>query len=327
MTRDAIDAIGGMEVVVDEGDVVFIKPNFVTIPWVSVFNCFQMGECTKPEILIAAAEECLKAGAAEVIIGDGSHWPSWDWKHVVTLEGSTNLEAEAARLSSLYDGKVTLVCLEVDSPDWIEIPSTSYHDVIAVSSLVANADKVISIPVAKSHFNADLSLASKNFIGITPNSRYGKLVANDTFWNRSFLDHSSPTALSQVFLDIVKGIQVDLAIIDFSIGVEGNGPSLSMGGETLNIKDRLGTWAVVASTDIMAADATAARMMSHDVDEVAQLGLGYDMGLGEIRKDSIEILSNTTLDNLIMEWKPAVIRSYPPATSMLHRGKKFARHA
>ena len=59
MTRDAIDAIGGMKTIVNQGDTVFIKPNFVTFPWAGTNNCFHGGECTKTEILIAVAEECL----------------------------------------------------------------------------------------------------------------------------------------------------------------------------------------------------------------------------------------------------------------------------
>ncbi len=111
MTRDAIDALGGIQTVVNNGDTVFIKPNFVSFPWASTNNCFQKGECTKPEIIIAVADECLKAGAAEVIIGEGSHLPSFDWKYAITFDGSTNLVSEAERLTLLYAGKVTLAFL------------------------------------------------------------------------------------------------------------------------------------------------------------------------------------------------------------------------
>jgi len=72
MTRDAIDALGGIHTVVNKGETVFIKPNFATFPWAKHNRCFHVGECTKPEIIIAVTEECLKAGAAEVVIGEGS---------------------------------------------------------------------------------------------------------------------------------------------------------------------------------------------------------------------------------------------------------------
>ncbi|UCH15466.1 MAG: DUF362 domain-containing protein, partial [Bacteroidales bacterium] len=181
MTRDAIDALGGINKIVSDGDTVFIKPNFVSFPWAQYNNCFHTGECTKPEIIIAVTEECLKAGASEVIIGEGSHLPTFDWQYAITLDGSTNLLKEASRLSSLYGGKVTLACLENDTPEWVEIPSDTPLNKIAISSLVTSADKVISIPVAKTHSWAQLTLALKNFIGITPLSRYAQLIDN-TWW-------------------------------------------------------------------------------------------------------------------------------------------------
>jgi uncharacterized protein (DUF362 family) len=53
-----------MQAVVNTGETVFIKPNFVTFPWAQHNNCFHIGECTKPDI-IAATEECLKADYGE----------------------------------------------------------------------------------------------------------------------------------------------------------------------------------------------------------------------------------------------------------------------
>ncbi len=308
MARDAIDALGGIQTIVNKGETVFIKPNFVTFPWAQSNNFFLNGECTKPEIIIAVTEECLKAGAAEVIIGDGSHLPKFKWQYAITLDGSTNLVKEAKRLSSLYEGKVSLACLETDSPSWVEVPSETYLDKIAISGLVANADKVISIPVAKTHSWAQLTLALKNFIGITPLSRYAQLIDN-AWWNRGAFNHSSPGTIAQVYLDIVKSIKPDLSIIDFSIGIEGDGPTKGQGGTTVNMKDRIGSWAIIASTDIMAADATAARIMSHDPKEVEQLVLGFEMELGEIREQSIELLGEK-LDNLRVTWKPARLKSY-----------------
>ena len=88
--------------------------------------------------------------------------------------------------------------------------------------------------------------------------------------------------------------------------MEGNGPSRGSGGKTVNVKNRLGSWLVLASKDIMAADATAARVMNLHVPDIRQLTLGYDMGLGEIKKESIEIVGEK-LSDIEMDWKPAVL--------------------
>ena len=64
-----------------------------------------------------------------------------------------------------------------------------------------------------------------------------------------------------------------------------------------------GAWASDYS-DLVAADATSARIMSHRVGDVTQLTMGYDMGLGEIRRNRIEMIGES-LDSLQVDWTPA----------------------
>jgi uncharacterized protein (DUF362 family) len=294
-----------MESVVDPGDVVFIKPNFVSFNLAQTRECFRSGECAKPEILIATAEECLKVGAREVIIGDGSQKITYDWTPSYTLDGRTNLVEEAARLSGLYEGDVFLSCLERDYPGDYGIASRTAHGTLFVSSIYERAHKIISVPVAKTHRSSQLTLALKNFVGVLSIARYGVLV-NNTYWDRGRgIDHSSVTVLAQAFLDVVAAKKPDLSIIDFSIGVEGDGPTAGQGyGTTVDVRDRLGSWLILASKDIMAADATAARVMTHDVPSIKQLTMGFEMGLGEIREESIALIGERLAD-LRMDWAAA----------------------
>jgi uncharacterized protein (DUF362 family) len=308
MTRQALDGLGGVGQIVHGGESVFIKPNMVTLPWANTSDRFTNGECTKPDITIAVAEECLRAGAAEVVIGDGSQMPTLDWEHATTLDGSTNIVQEAERLSSEYSGSVRVASLETDSPEWVEVPSRTSLGTIAVSSLVARADRVISIPVAKTHSWAQLTLSLKNFVGVTPLLRYG--VWLDGYWDRSrVLDHSSTRSIAQVYLDVVDAVRPDLAIVDFSYGVEGDGPSAGPGnGRTVDMRDRLGSWVVLASTDLVAADATAARIMSHAAGDITQLRMAHEMGLGEYRENRIEVVGER-LDDLRVEWTAARLKN------------------
>jgi uncharacterized protein (DUF362 family) len=303
MAREVLDPLGGIGVVVHPGETVFIKPNMVTLPWAPQSNVFTGGECTKPEIVVAVAEECLRAGAAEVIVGDGSHAVELPWDHAVTLDGSTNLVAEMDRLSAEYGRTARVASLEADSPEWVQVPSSTSLGTILVSSLVANADRVISIPVAKTHSWAQLTLSLKNFVGVAPLWRYGDLP-NGIPDRGVVFDHRSPRAIAAIYLDMVRGIRPDLAIIDFSLGIEGNGPNRSHGGRTVDMRDRLGSYLLLASTDLVAADATAARIMSHDPDRIAQLGMGYHMGLGEMRQDRIELIG-PSISELRVPWASA----------------------
>jgi uncharacterized protein (DUF362 family) len=308
ITRDAIAAIGGMESVVNEGEIVFIKGNFI-VPYP---KGFLNGECTKPEVLIAIAEECLEAGAREVIIGDGSQYFTFPWKHMCTLDQKTDLVTEVTRLNAQYGDRISLACLETDYPCQYRVPSKIRPSgSLLVSTIYEKADKIISVPVAKTHFCAQLTLGLKNFMGVLSIAEYGSDMG--TYWDRGIVRknpraivHTNLRKLCQVFLDVVAAKKPDLTIIDFSIGMEKNGPSTGSGGKPVNVKDRLGGWLVLASRDIMAADATAARVMGHHVPDIKQLTMGYEMGLGEIHRESIEIIGEP-LSSIEMKWKPAVL--------------------
>lgn len=314
-TRDAIEALGGMSAVVRPGDRVFLKPNMVTLPWAHLNDVFRAGECTKAEVVVATIEACLVAGAAEVIVGDGSQQPSFDWSRAAYLDGSTNLVAEAARLAAAHGRPVRLACLDRDSPEFIEVPTALSYGHVAVSSLVMTADKVISLPVAKTHKWGFVTLAVKNFIGTIP-LRYGwgenmgdgqgprvdrwRLHANDTH----------PVAFNRLPQDIVKAVEPDLALIEFSFGIEGNGPSASSGGTPVDVKSRLGSYLVLASTDLVAADATAARVMSQEEWKIqAVMDAARQAGLGTMCAGEIELVG-ATLEELRMPWRPAIVTGW-----------------
>jgi len=308
MTREVLDQLGGIQTIVGEGESVFIKPNMVTLPWAdNGNNPFQLGECTKPEILVAVAEECLRVGASEVVIGDGSQTPSFEWSRAVTLDGSTNLVREAGRLSAQYGRTVRLACLDVDTPEWVEVPTGISLGHVAVSSLVLDADRVISVAVAKTHQWAHLTLSLKNFIGITPLGRYGWMSQGN--YDRVFLhqNDSTPEAFGRLYIDLARAARPDLAIIDFSIGMEGNGPTSGNGGTPVNMMARLGSWLLLASTDSVAADATAARVMNHEATYVGGiLPMARDAGMGALCEQSIELLG-AELDDLRVDWRPAQV--------------------
>src|SRR5512143_1251876 len=110
MARQALAAFGGAGAFVKPGETVFIKPNFGAVGMVK-YNPIDKGDSVKPEIVFAVAEECLKAGASMVTIGEAGQVASWDWATVPTLDGTTTVAAEAERLRQAYGERITLACL------------------------------------------------------------------------------------------------------------------------------------------------------------------------------------------------------------------------
>ncbi len=295
MTHEAIEAVGGMESYVHPGETVFIKPNFVSIGARSS-EIFSSGDCTKPDVVVVVVEECLKAGAKEVIVGEGGHVKSFSWEDAVTMDGATNLAAEAHRLSSRYPGNVRLACLESESPAWDEVPSKTDLGTVSVSSLLTRADRVISIPVLKTHRWTSVTFAMKNFVGVLSGDRHG--------W--PLREKAHVAGIEQCFIDVVTAVEPDLAIVDCSICLEGDGPNTAPFGRGLSVdmKERLGSWLLLAGTDLVALDATAARITGHDPATIKQFAMAHEQGVGEIREEAIEIVGDK-LDNLRVDWKHA----------------------
>jgi uncharacterized protein (DUF362 family) len=265
-------------------------------------NPIPTGDATKPEIVIAVAEECLEAGASEVTIGEAGQVDRFAWDELPTLDGSTNLDAEVQRLNDCYTAQVTHVCLNAESPEWDAIASPySGLDEIYVPSLVARADRVISVPVIKTHRWTQMTCSLKNLFGITPLDYYDGYGMG----MRSRL-HEAPGGLERSILDIVAGLKPDLTIVDGSICCEGNGPHVMPGwwGETVDMRDRLGDWLVLASTDLVSADATAARIIGYDPSEVHHIKMAYEQGLGQMREDRVDIVG-AELSDLSVEFERA----------------------
>jgi uncharacterized protein (DUF362 family) len=165
---------------------------------------------------------------------------------------------------------------------------------------------VISVAVAKTHRWARLTLSLKNFIGITPLERYGWYDGGNHDRGALHSNDFSLRGFTQLYLDIVNAVRPDLAIIDLSIGMEGNGPSSSVGGRAVDMRERLGSWLLLASTDLVAADATAARVMSHEMAFVEPaLVLAQQANMGAVCEPAIELVG-ARLADLRVQWEPAV---------------------
>ena len=221
---------------------------------------------------------------------------------MLTLDGSTSVAEKVAWLNGHHEGTVRLACLNADTPQWDPIPAgPSGLGWIYVSSLVTRADRIISIPVIKTHRFAQMTLSLKNLMGVTSAEYYGQ--PGMTYRTKL---HNAPAGLEQAFLDIATGVRPNLTIIDGSIGCEGNGPHVMPGwwGTTVDLRDRLGDWVLLASRDPLAADATAARMVGYEPSTIRHLLMAFNQGLGQLQEDLTQ-LDGASLDELRVDWVPA----------------------
>jgi uncharacterized protein (DUF362 family) len=299
------------------GKTVFIKPNFVVLGAGSPVDP-ETGEWTKAEIVVGIAEQCLEAGAGKVSIGDGAQGVDWDWRSLVFFQGNTVFEKTNLKdaVDSLRAGyphqRIELLCLN-EVNEWGHIPSSSRHEMMEPGLKIARsfyeADHVISVPVLKTHSLADMTCSMKNYVGVTPSlppyGIYGQGLIRSEL-HKAYANAASGgidrAGIEACFTDIVRwrrgAGKKDLAIVDCSIGIEGDGPTLVTGGLTMDVRKRVpaGSFFLLASDDLAAADAIAATVMGLDTAHLKQLRLAERLGIGETR--SIRLVGDATLDRL-----------------------------
>jgi uncharacterized protein (DUF362 family) len=242
LVRDTVGALGGMQKFVKPGNVVVVKPN---IGW---DRTVELAANTHPEVVRALVELCLEAGAKQVRLFDRT---CNDARRCYTQSGI------AAALENLKSDRVELE--HIDPRAFRELiirggkalPSWEFYQP------ALEADVFINVPIAKHHSISRLTLAMKNLMGVIGGSR-GKLH----------------TDIAEALADINSVLPSDLTVIDATRILVANGPQ---GGRTEDVR-RLDT--LIASPDIVAADAYAATLFDLKPEEVPSIVAGARRGLG-----------------------------------------------
>ncbi len=268
MVKEAIHLIGGIQSIVKPGDVVLIKPN-VHGPHPPEDHI-----TTDPRLVAAVVKLCKKAKAKEVLVGEA---PS--------LTGGTMFCFEISGMKDAVEGAgARIVDLETDEYVSMEIPQGKILKSIERPKTLAECDVLISMPVMKTHHGTKITGSLKNMMGTL--NRAGKNLIHRI-------------GLYEAIADINKSRKPDLVVADMLVAMEGMGP---IAGRTVTPLPDGTVWTreivggilvpldlIVASKDPVANDATCARIMKVNPEEVDHLRFAYEHGLGNIQADQIEI--------------------------------------
>jgi uncharacterized protein (DUF362 family) len=233
---------------------VFLKPNIVEYESASVIN-------TNPLVISAAATAFLKNGAREVVVGEGPGHR----RDIEYLLGATGLNDQ------LRDLKVRFVDLNHD--DVRVTPLRSHYTNLAELALpveLLQSDLIVSMPKLKTHHWAGMTASMKNFFGTVPGAVYG--------WPKNLLHFRG---IEQSILDLNATIRPHLSIVDAVVGMEGDGPIMGQARP-------LGFLAM--GTDLVAVDATCARVIGIDPERLPYLKVGSQY-LGNIDENRIDQLA------------------------------------
>jgi uncharacterized protein (DUF362 family) len=176
--------------------------------------------------------------------------------------------------------RLNLVDLNVDEAVLTQVPEPWYaRQEYWVPKTVLTCDALIDVPVLKIIQAVGMTCAMKNFVGIAPGSKYGwpKLGGPQG----PGLPHTT-SVLDETIVDLTSLARPAFTVVDAVVGME-RAKTDRHGG----LPVRLNT--VIAGADVVAVDATCARLIGLNPDDVEYLTLAAAKGLGQIEADRIQI--------------------------------------
>ncbi len=249
LVQTAVKALGGIERFIKRGDDVIIKPNICV-----AYHTYEYAATTNPEVVGTLVKLCLGAGAKRVRVMDQPFGGTAEQAY--TKSGiSEAVRSAGGQMEMMSNMKFRRVSI----PNGRDITTWEvYGDVL-------DADVLINVPIAKHHNLARLTLGMKNLMGIIQNR-------NQFHYN-----------LGQRIADLTSLVRPELTIVDAVRILTNHGPS---GG---NLDDVKLTNTIIASHDIVAADAYAATLFKLTGADIPATRSGAEMGLGTMDLRSIKI--------------------------------------
>lgn len=242
LVREAIAALGGMGRYVKEGETVVVKPN---IGW---DRTVEQAANTHPEVVVALVQLCLEAGARDVRVFDRT---CNDPRRCYTQSGIRDA------VEGIRSERVKLDYMDRRAYQEMEIRGGKAFQRWEFYRPALEADRYINVPIAKHHSISRLTLAMKNTMGVIGGNR-GRM-------------HSE---IAESLADINSVIHSDLTVIDATRILVANGPQ---GGRAEDVRS---TETLIASPDIVAADAYAATLFDLRPEDVPTIVAGARRGLG-----------------------------------------------
>lgn len=249
LVQAAIKALGGIERFVKKGNDVIIKPNICV-----AYHTYEYAATTNPEVVGALVRLCIAAGASGVRVMDqpfgGTAEQAYERSGIAKAVREAGGEMEVMKAMKFREFAI---------PDGRDITKWQiYADAL-------DTDVLINVPIAKHHNLGRLTLGMKNLMGLI--SDRGQFHFN----------------LGQRVADLSSLLRPQLTVVDAVRILTNHGPT---GGNLDDVK-LMNT--VIASHDIVAADAYATTLFGLTGDDIPAIRAAVQMGLGTTDLKSVKV--------------------------------------
>lgn len=251
ITKEAIASLGGMKRFISKGDKILVKPN---IGW---DRTPKQAACTNPEVVKALIELSFEAGAKEVKVIDN---PCNQAKRTYVRSGIAAAAKEAGAKVP-FPNRHRLKKIPLNG-EWLKEWEV-YTDFIEI-------DKIINVPIAKTHSLSRLTMGMKNWLGALGG-------------NRNQLHQK----LDQAMIDLASFFKPCLTVLDAYRILIRNGPQ---GGRLSDVKLHK---TIVAGVDYVAVDGMGTTFFGMSPQDMPYLRLAHQKGFGEIHLEKLHIEKRT----------------------------------
>jgi uncharacterized protein (DUF362 family)/Pyruvate/2-oxoacid:ferredoxin oxidoreductase delta subunit len=275
-----IDLLGGIGSFTKSGEKIVMKPN------VLIGSAPERPVCTHPAVFKAVGR-LLKQAGAQVTYGDSSAF------------GGQDFNLSLAKLKRA-GGELGIAMADFSHGKEVVHTTALLSRKLTIANGVLEADGLVSISKLKTHELTRLNGAVKNQFGCVPGLH-----------KREFhFKMPDPFDFATMLVDINTFVKPRLYIMDGIIGMEGNGP-YSGKPRQLNL--------LLLSTDPIALDAVACKVIDLDPEFVPTSKPGEQAGLGTYHYENIDVVGDN-LDSFVV--KDFEVSRKPPVRLT---SKRFAR--
>jgi uncharacterized protein (DUF362 family) len=204
------------------------------------------GSFTSTEVVDELVKMIQEIGAKPFIVDSDMIWTKFD--PVAEAEGWKDWANQT---------KVPLINLAKTEMVRFDFGEDSVIGIVPVSKDMVEADVIISVPTMKTHLLTNVTVGMKNMYGTFPEENKAKFHR---------------FGIENVLYEVNKAFTPNLTIVDGTIGGEAFGP-LSC--------EPVGFETIIASNDVVAADAVASHLMGFDPFSIAHIKKAHDEGLGD----------------------------------------------
>ena len=244
----AIELLGGIGRFVSAGDIVAIKPD------VAFATPAILGATTHPDVIAAVTRLCFEAGAKKVIVTDN---PINDPASCFALSGISKA-ATAAGAQVVMPKENLFADMTLEGAVLIKNWPVYYGP-------LAGANKLIGIAPVKDHHRSIASLTMKNWYGL--------------LGGRRNLFHQD---INTIIAELSRLVMPTFVILDGTTTMMTNGPT---GGSISDLKK---TNTMIASCDMVAADAFGCSLLNRKPADLPYLSIAEKAGVGTVDYESLK---------------------------------------